>query len=168
MKGKEKAVEISENFFEFLHNRINALSTSKIFVGIMIIILNVSSKFVTIKLSKTMELYLKYTFSKNILIFAIAYVGSRDIYVALFVTFLFIILMDYLLNEDSVFCILPESFKDHHSKLVENVENKDGSSNIPTQDEINRAIKTLSNYRIGKPDANKADLNKGEFPFHTT
>jgi hypothetical protein len=153
-KASEKAVEASDNFFEFLHNKINALSTSKIFVGIMIIVLNVSSKFVTIKLSKTMELYLKYTFSKNILIFAIAYVGSRDIYVALFVTLLFIVLMDYLLNEDSVFCILPDSFKDHHSKLVENLENKSDLSNNPTQDEINRAIKTLSNYQTSGQSAN--------------
>lgn len=163
----EKALEASDNFFEFLHDKINALSTSKIFVGIMIIILNVSSKFVTIKLSKTMELYLKYTFSKNILIFAIAYVGSRDIYVALFVTLLFIVLMDYLLNEESVFCILPDSFKDHHNNLVENLENKSDLSNNPTQDEINRAIKTLSNYQASGQNLTQSANKKMENNNHS-
>jgi len=141
--------EASNNLFVFLHNKINALSTSKIFAGIMIIILNISSKFVTIKLSKSMESYLKYTFSRNVLIFAIAYVGSRDIYVATFVTLLFILFMDYLLNENSALCILPESFKEYHINLIENMDNNIPlqNSKSPTIDEINNAIKVLSSVR---------------------
>ena len=86
----------------------------------MIITLNIASRFVTIKLSKSMESYLKFTFSKQILIFAIAWMGTRDIYIALLITILFILLMDYLLNEDSMFCCLPKSFMDHHINLLDN------------------------------------------------
>ena len=143
----KKVEEVSNNFFVFLHNRINALSTSKIFAGLMIILLNISSKFVTIKLSKSMEAYLKYTFSRNVLIFAIAFVGSRDIYVAIFVTLVFILFMDYLLNEESTFCILPESFKKYHTELVENMENQHAPTSTPTIDQINQAIKVLSQVR---------------------
>lgn len=143
----KKVEEVSNNFFVFLHNRINALSTSKIFAGLMIILLNISSKFVTIKLSKSMEAYLKYTFSRNVLIFAIAFVGSRDIYVAIFVTLVFILFMDYLLNEESTFCILPESFKEYHTELVENMENQHTPTSTPTIDQINQAIKVLSQVR---------------------
>ena len=76
----------------------------------MIITLNIASRFVTIKLSKSMESYLKYTFSKQILVFAIAWMGTRDIYTAFIIMAIFTLCMDYLFNEDSWFCILPETF----------------------------------------------------------
>jgi hypothetical protein len=98
------------------------LNGSKIFAGIMIILLNISSKYVNIKLSKTMESYLKHTFSKQILVFAIAWMGTREIYVALFITLIFTICIEYLFNEDSIFCCLPEQFKDYHIELLENQE----------------------------------------------
>jgi hypothetical protein len=142
----------SNNLLAFLHDRVNALSSSKIFVAIMMILLNISSKFINIKLSKSMESYFKYSFSRNILIFIIAYMGSRDIYVALFVSFIFFIFMDFLLNENSIFCILPKSFKDYHIDLIENMENQKTTETTkePSIEEINKAIKVLSQIRYDK------------------
>ena len=111
-----------DNIFSYLHNQVQVLNGSKIFAGIMIILLNISSKYVNIKLSKTMESYLKHTFSKQILVFAIAWMGTREIYVALLITILFTICIEYLFNEDSVFCCLPEQFKDYHIEILENQE----------------------------------------------
>ena len=111
-----------DNIFSYLHNHVQVLNGSKIFAGIMIILLNISSKYVNIKLSKTMESYLKHTFSKQILVFAIAWMGTREIYVALFITLIFTIFIEYLFNEDSIFCCLPEHFKDYHIELLENQE----------------------------------------------
>lgn len=128
------------NLFSFLNHHIQAISTSKLFAGLMIIAVNISSKFVTVKLSKSVETYLKYTFSRNILIFCMSFMGSRDIYIALLITFIFIICMDYLFHEESMFCILPSSFLDHHKKVQENMENK---NEPPTQQQIADAIKTL-------------------------
>ena len=62
-------------FLKNMHNSISYLNGSKIFAGIMIIVLQISSRFFTIRLSKTMESYLKYTFSRQVLIFAIAWMG---------------------------------------------------------------------------------------------
>jgi len=107
------------NVFHFLNNKITALNSSKIFAGIMIIILNISSKFVTIKMSKSMESYLKYTFSRDILVFAIVWMGTRDIYIALCMTLLFIFCIDFLFNENSMFCCLPENFTNYHTELLE-------------------------------------------------
>jgi hypothetical protein len=109
------------------------MNNSKLFAGLMIIILNVSSKFVTIKLSKSMEAYLKYTFSRNILIFAIAWMGTRDIYIALGITVLFIVFMDYLLNEDSPYCCLPHDFTDYHLNLAESMTTNDAKPPDNTQ-----------------------------------
>ena len=62
---------------------------------IMIIIINIASKFVTFKVSKTMESYLKFNFSRDVLVFAITWMGTRDIYIALVLTILFIIIFDF-------------------------------------------------------------------------
>lgn len=122
--------------FNYLDSKINVLNTSKIFAGLMIVILNISSKFVTIKLSKTMEGYLKYTFSRDVLVFAICWVGSRDIYVAFILTAIFIFFVDFLLNEDSFLCVLSDNFKQHHISLVE------GNTTI-TDEQIKQAKEIL-------------------------
>ena len=105
------------SIFDHIHGHIENINNSKIFAGLMIIILNIASKFVDLKLSKNVELYLKYTFSKQIIVFSIAWMGTRDIYIALFITAMFTIGNDYLFNEESRFCVLPESFTNHHEEL---------------------------------------------------
>jgi len=107
----------------------------------MIITLNIGSKFITIKLSPAMESYLKYTFSRPILVFAIAWMGTRDIYVALGFTLLFVLCFDYLFNENSRFCCLPEAFTQYHTSLLEN-GGRDPSK-IVTEDEIKQAQEIL-------------------------
>jgi hypothetical protein len=116
------------NIAKYVNDNVNALNDSKLFAGLMIITLNIASKFVTIKLSKTMESYLKYTFSKQILVFVIAWMGSRNIYIAVIITVIFIICIDYLFNEDSQFCCLPYTFTKYHIDRLENYENLDGET----------------------------------------
>ena len=123
---------------EFLHNYIKRINDSKIFAGLMIITLNIVSRFVTIKLSKSMESYLKYTFSKYLLVFTIAWMGTRDIYIAITIMLIYIIIFDYLLDDDSMFCVLPEEFKNYHQTLLEN----DGKQEI-TEEDIKNAEKIL-------------------------
>jgi hypothetical protein len=108
------------DIFKEIDKYVNKMSESKIFIGIIVIILNVSSKFVNIKLSKTMESYLKHTFSRQILVFAMCFMGSRSIWIALFVSTIFVICVDYLFNEESYFCILPKHFTEHHINMFDN------------------------------------------------
>jgi hypothetical protein len=102
---------------KYVHKHVEHVNNSKIFAGLMIIILNIASKFVSFKFSRSIEMYLKHTFSKQLLVFAIAWMGTRDIYIALLITIVFIICMDYIFNEDSMFCCLPESFTNYHLEL---------------------------------------------------
>ena len=131
--------KVIQDIFTYLHENIKRINDSKIFAGLMIITLNIVSRFVTINLSKSMEAYLKYTFSKYILVFTIAWMGSRDIYIASTVMFIYIIVVDYLLNDDSVFCVLPEEFKDYHTDLLEN----DGENQDVSEEDIKKAEKIL-------------------------
>ena len=128
-----------QDIFTYLHENIKRINDSKIFAGIMIITLNIVSRFVNINLSKSMEAYLKYTFSKYILVFTIAWMGSRDIYIASTIMIIYIIIVDYLLNDDSIFCVLPEEFKDYHTNLLEN----DGENDDVSEEDIKKAHNVL-------------------------
>jgi hypothetical protein len=150
VKNLKKYIEKAfQNAFDSLDNVIATMNTSKIFAGIMILTLNIASKFVTIKLGRTMESYFKFTFSKQILVFAMAWMGTRDIYIALIISILFIIFSDYLFHEESPFCCLPDSFKNYHLGLLENDQISD--------DEIKKAQDVLD--RAAKQKNVNSDLN---------
>lgn len=135
----DKAMQTFRDMIIYINQNVLAMNQSKIFAGLVIIVLNVSSKFVNIKLSKSMEGYLKYTFSRDILVFAMAWMGTRDIYTALFITILFSICSNFLFNEDSKFCCLPESFITQNSEMFD--------SQLPeiSEQQIADAVALLSN-----------------------
>lgn len=128
-------------YSSYLHNQIQMLNSSKIFAGLIVVTLNIASKFVTIKLSKSMEGYLKHTFSRDVLVFCIVWMGSREIYVAFILTLFFILFMDFLFNEESKLCILPSSFTDYHTTLL------DEGGGTPQPDEIIRAKNVLERVK---------------------
>ena len=123
----------------YFHNYVKIMNGSKMFAGLVVITLNIASRFVTIKLSKSMESYLKFTFSRDVLVFCIVWMGSRDIYIATIFTLLFTFIMDFLLNEESSYCILPETFTTYHTELL------DGTA--PTADEIKNAESVLERVK---------------------
>ena len=71
------------DFFNKVNSHVYTLNDSKYFAGVMMILLNVGSKFITIKFSKSTEEYIKYSVTKQILVFSMAWLGTRDIYTAL-------------------------------------------------------------------------------------
>ena len=115
----------TDSFFKSMHNKILDLNTSKMFAGLMIITLNIASKFVTFKFGKTAEMYLKYTFSRQILVFAMAWMGTRDIYVAAGLTLVFIFIFDFLFNENSSLCVLPNELKEYYQNIDEDISHDD-------------------------------------------
>lgn len=132
--------------FEFL----DVLNSSKYFTGVMMILLNIGSRFVEIKLSDSMEAYIKYNVAREVLIFTMAWMGTRDIVVALTLTAVFVILSEFLLNSKSKFCVLPDKY------LRINVDtNKDG---IISDSEINKAIETLEKAKKQKEKERNLDL----------
>ena len=149
--AKGAKAPVATTFFDYLHNHISVLNQSKIFAGIMIIIINIASKYVTFKFSKTVESYLKFTFSRNVLVFAITWMGTRDIYIAILITLLFIFVADYLMNEKSQFCCLPTSFIHRHMSMLEGFEN-----GKPSQEEIEKSKRILERAKVF--DNSEADI----------
>jgi hypothetical protein len=128
-----------------VHKAVDYLNTSKYFTGIMMILLNIGSKYISIELSKTQENYIKYSLGRQILIFAVLWMGTRDIVTALILTVVFILFADYLFNEHSQYCIIPENYKELN--IVLNTE-----KNHVSQKEVNDAIQILKLARKIKKD----------------
>ena len=118
----------------------NSLNNNKIFAGVIILIMNICSRYATLELSKSQEYYVKYIFGKQLLLFAIIWIGTRDIIISIVLTILFLILADYLLNDQSKYCIIPS-----------NCKIEDFSGNI-TQKDINDSIDILKKAHALKRD----------------
>ena len=99
------------NYIIYINRHIMYLNNSKFFAGVVMILLNIGSKFIVIQFSKSTEEYMKYSITKQILVFAMAWMGTRDIYTALGLTAVFTILSEYLFNEESKLCIVPPSYR---------------------------------------------------------
>jgi hypothetical protein len=99
------------NGLHYLNHNVMFLNNSKFFAGVVMILLNVGSKFITIQFSKSTEEYLKFSLSKQLLVFSMSWMGTRDIYTALGLTAIFTILSDHLFNEDSRLCLVPHKYR---------------------------------------------------------
>ena len=130
--------------FDYIHSHISYLNNSKFFAGVIMILLNVGSKFISIQFSKSAEEYLKMSISKQILVFAMAWMGTRDIYVALVLTAVFVILSDHLFNEESEYRMVPQDYRILQKMLD---DNKDG---IISESEIATAIAVLEKAKREK------------------
>lgn len=127
-----------------------SLNDSKFFAGIVMLVMNIGSKYAVVELSHTQESFMKYTLGRLLLIFSILWIGTRDIFISLFLTAIFVLLVDYLFNENSRYCIIPEKYKELREELGERV----------TQQEVNQAIYTLKKARNLKEKTKNDDLVK--------
>lgn len=100
-----------KKFINSFHFNVHSLNNNKFFAGVLMIMLNIGSKFITIQFSKSAEEYLKYSITKQLLVFSMAWIGTRDIYTALILTAIFTVLSDHLFNEESTFCVVPEKYR---------------------------------------------------------
>ena len=143
-----------KGMFDFIHDHILFLNSSKFFAGVVMILLNVGSKFISVQFSKSTEEYLKFSISKQILVFAMSWMATRDIYISLILTAVFVVLSEFLFNEESTFCIVPKEYR-VLEKLIDT--NNDG---IVSEEELHNAIQVLEKAKkekqINKKNAQNA------------
>ena len=120
-----------------IHLALNKINNSKLFAGVVMILLNIGSRFVKIEVSKSQEKYLKKSLGRHLMIFAVCWLGTRDILIALAVTAIFNVFIDYLFNEKSKFCIIP-----HKHREFEELLDLDGDGEI-SEEEINKAMEII-------------------------
>jgi hypothetical protein len=114
------------------------LNQSKYFSGIMMLILNLGSKYITLELSENQDELLKNKIIRRFLVFTVVFVATRDIFVSLILTGIFVILVSGLFNENSKYSIVT----------------KPVLSSI-TDEEYRQAAKIIKTFEMQKNSSNK-------------
>lgn len=111
----------------------DSLNQSKYFAGIMMLVLNLGSKYITMELSESQDELLKNKIIRRFLVFTVVFVATRDIFVSLILTGIFIILVSGLFNENSNYSIVTKP-------VITSI----------TDDEYRQAIKIIKSYEFQK------------------
>ena len=139
------------NTLSYINQHVIFLNNNKFFAGVVMILLNIGSKFIMVEFSKSTQEYMKYTVCKQILVFAMAWMGTRDIYTSLGLTAIFTILSEYLFNEESQLCVVPPEYRVLH-KLADT--NNDG---VVTDTELSAAMAVLEKAKKDKQKKDQKD-----------
>ena len=130
-KALKKTFESARFMFPVnLSESINSLNNSKFVLGVMMLLINVGSRYIELGFTKTQEQALRNGLGRELLIFAIVFMGSHDIVTSILMTAAFVVLSDYLFNEKSKFCVLPTRLK----KIAELVDENNDQEISPEEE----------------------------------
>ena len=137
--------DLYKNYKKFLKKHkfdifMNDLGTNKLLLGIFMIFINIGSRYIELRLTKGQEIILK-NIAREVLIFTIAFIHTKDLILSFIITGIFIILANFVFNEKSKYCILPEKYKKLTSLIDTNQDN------VISENEINKAYDTLKKAR---------------------
>jgi len=133
-----------------INNLKQDLNTNKLLAGFVMIVMNIGSRYIELKLTKGQELLLK-NIAREVLIFTIAFINTKDIVSSIIITLIFIILANYLLNEESKYNILPNKYK----QLSQITSNND---KIVSDYDISNAYETLKKAKQQINNYNKLQI----------
>jgi len=92
---------------------IESINHSKYLSGIAMILFNIGSRYLVVDMNKNTENLLKSKIARRVTLFSIFFLGTRDLIASFILTAVFIIMTMNLFNEESKYCMLPQSFKDN-------------------------------------------------------
>ena len=104
LKDFQTIIKIFVNIMIF--KTFDSLNQSKYFAGIMMLVLNLGSKYITMELSESQDELLRNKIIRRFLVFTVVFVATRDIFVSLILTGIFILLVSGLFNENSNYSIV--------------------------------------------------------------
>ena len=82
------------------------LNENKYFIGIMMIFVNIGSRFIISELSDEQKKLINNKLLRRFFIFGVFFMATRDIFVSLLLTLMFIFLISELFNENSDFSLI--------------------------------------------------------------
>jgi len=77
---------------QYVHHTVELLNRSNAFAGIMLILLNVGSRFITHELSHNDAEYSQNLILRRLAIFAVCFVGTKDMVTSIILTAAFVVL----------------------------------------------------------------------------
>ena len=92
-----------------LYSVIYNLNNSKFFAGILMILMNLGSKYISLELSESQEEFFSNVVIRRIMIFTVVFIATKDIIVSFIITACFIILVSGLFNQNSKYCLIRDN-----------------------------------------------------------
>jgi hypothetical protein len=89
-----------------LDSIIMYLNSNPYFIGIMMLFMNLGGRFLSLEVTKEQEKFFQHPWVRRCLIFTIFFIGTRNIFVAFVMSFVVILCLGYLFNENSSLCLL--------------------------------------------------------------
>jgi hypothetical protein len=134
------------NLMKYYLHKIN---NSKLLAGVVMLLLNVGSKYIELGLSKTQEEALRNALGRELLIFAVVFMGTHDIILSIIMTASFLILSNHLFNEKSKYCLIPQ----HFSKMNKIIDTN--NDNYVSEEEEKKALDILEKAKSQKKKYNQ-------------
>lgn len=126
---------------ESLKYYLSNINESKLLAAIAMLLINIGSKYIELKISDSQAEYMRNEIGREILIFAMVFVGTKDIILSLIVTAAFVVLSNTIFHEESNYCIIPEKYIKVKKLVDKNNDNK------ISNDELNKAYEILNKIK---------------------
>lgn len=82
-----------------------SVNSNPYFIGIMMLLLNLGGRFLALEISKDQEKFLSHPVVRRFFLFAVLFMGTRNLIISSGLTIIVIILLGYLFNENSELCL---------------------------------------------------------------
>ena len=136
----------------FLQNIRLVINNSPYLAGITMILLNVGTKYVEFGFTKTQEEAIRNSIARELIIFSMLFMATKDILYSILMTAAFIILTDHLFNDESKFCVIP-----NHLRRISLEIDRNGD-NIISDEEEEKAIEILRKAKQQKKLKQQAEF----------
>jgi hypothetical protein len=82
-----------------------SVNTNPYFIGVMMLLLNLGGRFLSLEITKGQEKILSKPAIRRFFLFAVLFVATRNIVIALGLTVIVVLMLGYLFNENSDLCL---------------------------------------------------------------
>ena len=131
-----------------LQTIVHNINQSKYFAGIIMILMNMGSRYISLELSERHESILGHPMVRRLMLFTVFFTATRDIWISLGLTACFVILVTGIFHDESRFCMIPERYRK--------------GKKVVTKSDIEKAEKVLALARQQQEQGNLPGQGKGQ------
>ena len=84
---------------------MGSVNSNPYFIGIMMLLLNLGGRYLSLEITKEQEKFLSQPAVRRFFLFAVIFVATRNIVIAAGLAIIVIVILGYLFNENSEFCL---------------------------------------------------------------
>lgn len=95
-----------------MDNILINIANNSLFNGSIMLLSNIGGKYLALDLPKNLdEIFHKYALLRYLILFSIFFLATRDIKISVLLTLLYFIIIKFIINEKSNFCLLDLDIK---------------------------------------------------------